>query len=141
MVISRIKQIYLYLFKKYKIEYNKEVKKILSQKEFEIFLKMSNYDKIHSYNLLKRVEKNSFLSDKEIYKKLALLHDCGKGKVGLLRRIKKVLIGDKFLEKHPKASFSILKNLNKELADLALIHHQKKTDKFMKEFQKLDDKS
>ncbi|MBS9775571.1 MAG: HD domain-containing protein [Fusobacterium sp.] len=140
MLISRIKQLYLYLFGKYKKLYDEEVKKILSQKEFEIFCSMPNYDKLHSYNLLKKVENNSLLSEKKIYKKLALLHDCGKGNIGLFRRVKKVLIGDKLLEQHSKNSFNLLKEINKELAHLALIHHEKARDKFMKEFQFLDDK-
>ncbi len=140
MIISRLKQVYLYLFKKYRLSYNDKIKNILSEEEFKIFSNMSNYDKLHSYNLLERVEKNTLLCDKKIYKKLALLHDCGKGEVGLLRRIKKVLIGDKILERHPRNAFELLKNINSELAELALIHHEKTNNKFMKEFQSLDDK-
>lgn len=140
MLIARIKQVYLYLFGKYEISYNEEVKKILSKEEFEVFLNMSNYDKLHSYTLLKRVENSPLLANRDIYKKLALLHDSGKGDIGLLRRIKKVLIGDKILEQHSKNSFNLLKEINIELANLALLHHEKAIDKFMKEFQDLDDK-
>ncbi len=138
MLKARINQIYLYLFKTYKSSYNKEVREILSKKEFEIFDSMSNYDKLHSYNLLKKVQKSSLLSGNIIYKKLALLHDCGKLNTSLFRRIKNVLIGDKILEQHPQKSFELLKDSNRKLANLALNHHKKTEDIYMKEFQKLD---
>ena len=66
--------------------------------------------------------------------------NSGKGKVGLLRRIKKVLVGDKILEKHPNIAFEKLKNINFDLAELCLNHHNKDVDQKMKIFQELDDK-
>ena len=101
---------------------------------------MGNYDKVHSYKLYQKVKSNKILSLQEIYLKLALLHDSGKGKVGLFRRIKKVIIGDKILEKHPEIAFEKLKNINFELAKLCLQHHNKDVDEKMKIFQELDDK-
>ena len=80
------------------------------------------------------------MSLEENYLKLALLHDSGKGKVGLFRRIKKVIIGDKILEKHPEIAFEKLKNINFELAKLCSEHHNKNVDEKMKIFQELDDK-
>ena len=109
MLISRVKQVYLYIFSNFKEEWNSEVKKVLSKEEFLIFSKMKNYDKVHSYNLYQKVKSNKILSSQEIYLKLALLHDSGKGKVGLFRRIKRVLIGDKILEKHPEIAFNFIK--------------------------------
>ena len=94
MIISRIKQVYLYIFCKFNDEVNNEIKNILSEDEFLIFNKMSDYDKLHSYKLFQKVKENIFLKDKKIFLKLAMLHDSGKGNVGLIRRIKKVLIGD-----------------------------------------------
>ena len=140
MLISRVKQVYLYIFSNFKEEWNSEVKKVLSKEEFLIFSKMKNYDKVHSYNLYQKVKSNKILSSQEIYLKLALLHDSGKGKVGLVRRIKRVLIGDKILEKHPEIAFKKLKNINFELAKLCLQHHNKNVDEKMKIFQELDDK-
>ncbi|WP_427170219.1 phosphohydrolase [Fusobacterium nucleatum] len=137
---SRVKQGYQYIFSNFNQEWNDEIKSILSKKEFDIFSEMGNYDKVHSYNLYQRVKSNKVLSSDEIYLKLALLHDSGKGKVGLLRRIKKVLIGDKILEKHPEIAFEKLKNINFELAKLCLQHHNKDVDEKMKIFQELDDK-
>ena len=135
MLISRVKQVYLYIFSNFKEEWNSEVKKVLSKEEFLIFSKMKNYDKVHSYNLYQKVKSNKILSSQEIYLKLALLHDSGKGKVGLFRRIKRVLIGDKILEKHPEIAFKKLKNINFELAKLCLQHHNKNVDEKMKIFQ------
>ena len=120
MLISRVKQVYLYIFSNFNDNWNSEVKKILSEEEFLIFSEMTNYDKVHSYKLYQKVKTNKILSLQEIYLKLALLHDSGKGKVGLFRRIKKVLIGDKILEKHPEMAFEKLKNINFELAELCL---------------------
>ena len=140
MLISRIKQVYQYIFSNFDDNLNNEVKKILSKEEFLIFSEMGNYDKVHSYKLYQKVKSNKILSLQEIYLKLALLHDSGKGKVGLFRRIKKVLVGDKFLEQHPSIAFEKLKNINFDLAKLCLQHHDKDVDEKMKIFQELDDK-
>ena len=99
-----------------------------------------DYDKVHSYSLYKKVKEDKILSSEKIYLKLALLHDSGKGNMGLFRRIKKVLVGDKILEKHPEIAFEKLKNINFELAELCLQHHNKDVDEKMKIFQELDDK-
>ena len=140
MLISRVKQVYLYIFSNFNDNWNDEVKKILSKEEFLIFSEMGNYDKVHSYKLYQKVKSDKILSLEENYLKLALLHDSGKGKVGLFRRIKKVIIGDKILEKHPEIAFEKLKNINFELAKLCLQHHNKDVDEKMKIFQELDDK-
>lgn len=140
MLISRVKQVYQYIFSKFDESNNSEIKKILSEEEFLIFSTMSNYDKVHSYNLYQKVKEEKTLSSEKLYLKLALLHDSGKGKVGLLRRIKKVLVGDKILEQHPNIAFEKLKNINFDLAELCLKHHSKDVDGKMKIFQELDDK-
>ena len=89
MLISRVKQVYQYIFSKFDESNNFEIKKILSEEEFLIFSTMSNYDKVHSYSLYRKVKEDKILSSEKLYLKLALLHDSGKGKVGLFRRIKK----------------------------------------------------
>lgn len=140
MLISRVKQVYQYIFSKFDESNDSEIKKILSEEEFLIFSTMSNYDKVHSYSLYQKVKGNKTLSSEKNFLKLALLHDSGKGKVGLLRRIKKVLVGDKILEQHPNIAFEKLKNINFDLAELCLKHHNKNVDEKMKIFQELDDK-
>ncbi|MGL4947508.1 MAG: HD domain-containing protein, partial [Cetobacterium sp.] len=74
-----------------------------------------------------------------IYLKLALLHDSGKGNITFLRRVKKVLIGDEKLEKHPQNAFEKLKKIDIELAKLCRDHHKKNVENKMKIFQKIDD--
>ena len=140
MLISRVKQVYQYIFSKFDESNNFEIKKILSEEEFLIFSTMSNYDKVHSYSLYQKVKEEKTLSSEKLYLKLALLHDSGKGKVGLFRRIKKVLVGDKILEQHPSVAFEKLKNINFDLAELCLNHHNNVVVLNMKIFQDLDDK-
>lgn len=139
-MLARIKQGFTFIFGKYKSEWNIEVKKILTDKEFEVFNQMSEYDKIHSYKLLQLVLEDNLLKNEEIFKKLALLHDCGKYHASLYRRMKKVLIGEKTLDKHNEDSYKKLENINLELAELARDHHYYSDDIYMQRFQELDDK-
>lgn len=139
-MLARIKQGLTFIFGKYKSEWNIEVKKILTDKEFEVFNQMSEYDKIHSYKILKLVLEDNLLKDEEIFKKLALLHDCGKYHASLYRRMKKVLIGEKTLDRHNEDSYKKLENINLELAELARDHHNYSDDIYMQRFQELDDK-
>ena len=62
MLISRVKQVYLYIFSNFNDNWNSEVKKILSEEEFLIFSEMANYDKVHSYKLYQKVKTNKILS-------------------------------------------------------------------------------
>ena len=139
-MLARIKQGLTFIFGKYKSEWNIEVKKILTDKEFEVFNQMSEYDKIHSYKIVKLVFEDNLLRDEEIFKKLALLHDCGKYHASLYRRMKKVLIGEKTLDRHNEDSYKKLENINLELAELARDHHYYSDDIYMQRFQELDDK-
>lgn len=140
MIISRIKQGLLYIFGRYNEKNNDIVKTILSDEEFEIFNSMSRYDKIHSFRLYNFLLKNEVLKDDKIFLKLALLHDCGKKSPSLIKRMKKVLLGDKELENHSEDGFNKLKNINYELSILCREHHIKSKELKMQEFQKLDDK-
>ena len=140
MIISRIKQGLLYIFGRYNEKNNDIVKTILSDEEFEIFNSMSRYDKIHSFRLYNFLLKNEVLKDDKIFLKLALLHDCGKKNPSLIKRMKKVLLGDKELENHSEDGFNKLKDINYELSILCREHHIKSEELKMQEFQKLDDK-
>ena len=122
-MLERIKQGLTFLFGKYRTEWDIEVKEVLSDKEFEIFNQMSEYDKIHSYRLYKLVIEDSILKEEAIFRKLALLHDCGKYHASLYRRVKKVWIGEKSLDKHSIDSDHKLKEINLELAELARLHY------------------
>lgn len=138
-MISRVKQIWRYLFYKFDENCLKEIKEVLYPKEYEIFLGMQDYDKLHSYLIYSKVKKDSILRKDEKYMRLALLHDCGKGRVTLFRRVKKVVFGDKILEQHPEIAYNKLKNIDLEVAILCRDHHKKMVDENMKRFQKIDD--
>lgn len=139
-MLNRLRQGIIYVFGKYDEEKDETVKKILSEDEFKIFDTMMEYDKVHSFRLLNFVKENEILKDDKLYWKLALLHDSGKGKTTFLKRMKKVVVGDRKLEGHTENAYEKLKSINKELAQLCRIHHDKSNNIKMKEFQKLDDK-
>ena len=107
------------------------------------------YDFVLTFNLLWcniniwtgiHINKNIWWKDNINYLKLALLHDCGKENLSLFIRVKKVLIGDKKVENHPKLSYKKLKNINNAVGELALSHHLTPISNEMKIFQELDDK-
>ena len=139
-MLSRVKQLYRYLFLKFDRKNEEEIKYILSEEEFKIFSEMSEYDRLHSFLVYESVKENIELQRDMRYLKLALLHDIGKGKVGIFRRIKKVLIGDKELEKHPEVAYKKLKSLDIEVSLLCKQHHDKIVDEKMKIFQEIDDR-
>jgi len=138
-MISRLKQAFRCLFLKFDRNSEDEVRRFLSHSEFQIFNQMNDYDKLHSYLIYKSVQKNEVLRSEKRYLKLALLHDCGKGKVTFYRRVKKVLIGDKILEKHPENAYQKLKDIDIELAKLCRDHHKRNVGNKMKIFQQIDD--
>ena len=139
--MGRIKQGLNYLFAKPKTENLEEIKFFLSKEQYNIFINMDNYDKVHSIGVYEKIKKHKILARDEKYLKLALLHDCGKEKASLLIRIKKVLVGDKLLDIHSKLGYEKLKDIDFKLANLILIHHSLDGNKKMKQFQKIDDES
>lgn len=138
-MISRLKQAFRCLFLKFDKKNEDEVKKILSKDEFKIFNEMSDYDRLHSFLIYKAVQKNEILKKEIRYLKLALLHDCGKGNVTFYRRVKKVLVGDEMLERHPQNAYQKLKDINLELARLCRDHHKRNVEDKMRIFQQIDD--
>lgn len=139
--MGRIKQGLNYLFVKPKSKMVEEIKLLLTEKEYEIFINMDNYDKVHSIGVYEMVKKDSILNSDEKYLKLALLHDCGKEKVSLLVRMKKVLVGDKQLDMHPKLGYKKLKEIDMRLANLILNHHGLNENRKLKRFQEIDEAS
>jgi len=139
--MGRIKQGLNYLFAKPKSKKIEEVKLLLTEEEYEIFINMDNYDKVHSIAVYEMIKKDDILNSDEKYLKLALLHDCGKEKVCLLTRVKKVLVGDKQLDMHPKLGYKKLKEIDMRLANLILNHHGLNENKKLKRFQEIDDES
>lgn len=138
-MFSRIKQGFRYIFYKFDEKKLEEIKNILNEKEYEIFLEMQDYDKLHSYLVYEKVKNDNLLKEDSKYLKFALLHDCGKGKVALFRRVKKVIFGDKKLEMHPDIAYERLKEIDIEVAKLCRDHHKFATGDKMKRFQEIDD--
>jgi len=140
-MINRIKQGLNYLFAKPKVDKMEEIKLLLAKEEYKIFINMDNYDKVHSIGVYERVKKDKVLNKDEKYLKLALLHDCGKEKICLLIRMKKVLVGEKSLDRHPESGYKKLREIDLELANLILNHHGLNENKKLKRFQEIDDES
>jgi hypothetical protein len=140
-MFSRIKQVINYVFNKPKLEEIEKVKYILSPTEYEIFLQMDTYDKVHCLGVYRDLVEDKLIGNEILYLKLALLHDCGKEDISLFRRIKKVIFQDELLEQHPQLGYDKLKDINLEVAKLVNIHHNKDVDKKMKRFQKIDDEN
>lgn len=140
-MLNRISQGLLFLFGKYDEKNNKIAEEVLSPEEYSIFLRMGDYDRIHSVKVLKEVMNDELLKDDENYLKLALLHDCGKGKTGLISRMIVVLKKGDSGERHPEKSWDMLKDINPAVAELAGRHHEKKPDEKMERFQEIDDRN
>ena len=103
-----------------------EAMELLNEKEKKIFTEMAKYDRKHSL---------------EVYKKLALLHDCGKGNTNVAVRVLHKVNIKTGLKEHPDRGFMKLKETDEELAVLIKNHHVKSYGRFMDEFQRLDDLS
>jgi len=75
-----------YFFPKIDENFMNKVIEILDSDEKKIFLEMDRYDKFHSLEVYKKLSETT-LKDEIIYLKLALLHDCGKGKTSMITRV------------------------------------------------------
>lgn len=129
-----------YFFPKINKKYMENAINILSEEEKKIFFEMSNYDKYHSLEVLKKI-KNSKLNNEIIYLKLALLHDCGKGNTNIITRVLHKIGFNTRLKKHSELGFEKIKNIDKNLAILIKNHHNKNYSEKMNIFQKCDDES
>ena len=118
----------------------KEALELLSSKEKTYFLEMGKYDRYHSLEVYRKIKETS-LKKKEIYLKMALLHDCGKEKIGIIIRVLHKLGIKTGLGNHAEKGYEKLKEDNMELAVLIRNHHNKCYSEEMKIFQKYDDES
>lgn len=129
-----------YFFPKINEDLLLDAMNILSEEEKKIFYNMSKYDRFHSLEVYKKLKMTELKNDK-LYLKLALLHDCGKNKIGfILRILHKIGISTK-LKNHTEIGYKKIVSINKELAILIKNHHNDKMDDRMKIFQKCDDSS
>lgn len=137
-IYPRIKQFYIFFFVSFNPNWNNEINNILSTFEKEIFYKMDEYDKIHSYKVFLQVKESDILSNSHIYLKLALLHDCGKKNLSFLKRVIAVFKKKSCSFSHEYLGYLKLKEHNLSLATLIKEHHSITHDIFMREFQQLD---
>lgn len=139
----------MYMIKKYREYFFAEIEEdvlqealiLLGDKEKLMFLGMGKYDQKHSLEVYKKVKENELLENKVLYLKLALLHDSGKGKTGIIKRVLHKLNFKTQLKFHPENGYEKLKDIDESLAVLIKNHHKKNYDKYMDEFQKIDDLS
>jgi hypothetical protein len=128
-MIYKIKQVFNYLFPKLKENDISVIKNILNIEEQEVFFDMSLYDQKHSYNVLKGVIKNELLREDNLYRRLALLHDCGKSKeLTFKERMEYTLLKKGRVHFHPKRGFDKLNEIDYKLALMVLKHHNKNID-------------
>ncbi len=138
MIVYAIRKFFDYFIAKIDLELEEKALKILNIKEQEIYFNMDYYDRYHGLSVYSKLMNKNM---PEIYLKLAILHDCGKENANfLIRTIHKFGIKTK-LREHSYNGYKKLKNIDKDLANLILNHHNKTDDKYMKIFQKADDDS
>ncbi|WP_308545393.1 HD domain-containing protein [uncultured Sneathia sp.] len=138
MIRYAIRKFCDYYFRKIDNLLELEISELLSTKEKEIFNKMDYYDKWHGMEVYKKMKDKT--SD-ELYLKFSLLHDCGKHRASFLLRVLTKLNFKTRLKEHPKIGYLMLKDINKEVAELILHHHDKNTKGLLKIFQDCDDRS
>ena len=129
-----------FFFPKIDESFEIESLKILSNKEKKIFSSMGSYDRMHSLEVYKKVLDTELKSDKK-YTKLALLHDCGKGNAGIIKRILHKFKFNTILREHPEMGYIRTRELDEELAILIKNHHNRDYGDKMRIFQKCDDGS
>lgn len=164
---TRIKQFYINLRDKMTNEDYVYVKSKLSQKEYDLFIRLLKSEQKHCVRIAKEIEKlfeskkienPLILKNKELLIKVSLLHDIGKIKqrvsifdksiIVILNKITKGSIKKLKNKKtqcyynHPEYSHNILKNIcNDELLlDIIKNHHKKDANNdLILFFQKIDD--
>ena len=169
MIPQRVKQFYMNVTDIMKKEDYDYVNEILDDRELEWFKKLSKSEQKHCVRNAKDIEEiidnkliddNEILSNKDILKKAALLHDIGKSRQRLnvidksiivilnkltkgnlikLKRSKKV----QCYYNHSEYSYEILKSFidDKIILDIAKNHHKEKGNNIIEFFKKIDDKN
>lgn len=131
-----IMKVYEYFIARLNYEEVNDYTKILNEEELKLFNLMNKYDKLHSINVYKGISKTNL--DKK-YLKLALLHDIGKEKAGFIIRVLHKIGFKTRLRNHALNGYNLVKDIDLEVANLILIHHNKDVDDNMKIFQGVDD--
>ena len=135
-----VKKFFEYFFPKLREDDYKKAVYDLNKEETKIFDSMRPYDKKHSVEVYKMLITDEILKDNILYRKLALLHDCGKDNTDIFVRVFHKTGFRTKLRNHPENGYKKLKNINLELAELIKNHHNREYTEEMKQFQILDDK-
>ncbi len=139
--LARIGQVFRYFFVKSNKKIEEYALKNLSDKEYIVFSEMGEYDKVHCYKTAMEIEKRVEIFQEGMWIKCALLHDCGKDKkIGFIERVTFAIL--KFngrLKKHPEKGYEKLKNINRDIAEIIKVHHNKDQTGLIREFQNIDD--
>lgn len=114
--------------------------KILTEEEKRLFMEMDTYDKGHSLEVYRKLGETP-LKDKSMYMRLALLHDCGKGRNSIIIRMLHKIGITTSLRNHPYKGYEKVKKYDGELALLVKNHHVKGYSREMDIFQMCDDRS
>ncbi len=127
-----------YLFPYIDEKFLKNSINILSEEERALFMKMENYDIAHSLEVYRKIKETELGGD-IVYLKLALLHDCGKGKVPLILRAAHKMGIRTSLREHALKGYEKMKEYDMELAILIKNHHVENYSEKMNVFQACDD--
>lgn len=137
----RIRQGIRYFYPNFNTKDEELAKIFLSEKEYELFTKMGEYDKKHSVNIVRDILKTNKSKDKDTLIHLGFLHDVGKDKNSIFSRIKKVILGY-HTDAHDVKGYEKLKKFDEHIAWLVLNHHNKFVDEeILKVFQEYDDRN
>ena len=169
MIPKRVKQFYINVTDKMTDKDYYYVKKILTSKELELFMKLSKSEQKHCVRIAKDIEftidnkktDNEFIiSNKNLLVKSALLHDIGKstkrlnvidksiivilnkltnGRLKNIKKSKKI----QCYYNHSIYGYDILKNIidNEIILDIVKNHHSNNISNVVRFFKEIDDKN
>ena len=169
MIPKRVKQFYINVTDKMTKKDYDFVKSILTNKELELFMKLSKSEQKHCVRIAKdienvidnkKIEDYDILTNKNLLIKSALLHDIGKSKKRLNVIDKSIIVilnkltnGKlKNIEKSKKIQcyynhsiygYEILKDMidNEIILDIVKNHHSNNTNKIVSFFKEIDDRN
>ena len=169
MIPKRVKQFYINVTDKMTKKDYDFVKSILTNKELELFMKLSKSEQKHCVRIAKdieniidnkEIENYDILTNKNLLIKSALLHDIGKSKKRLNVIDKSIIVilnkltnGKlKNIEKSKKIQcyynhsiygYEILKDMidNEIILDIVKNHHSNNTNKIVSFFKEIDDRN
>lgn len=138
MLRYAIKKFYDYYLAK--IDRNAEIEatSLLNYELIKIYENMDYYDRYHCIEVYKKLKIKTNNID---YLKLAIIHDCGKYRIGFIKRVFHKLGFKTILRQHTIMGYNKIRDIDYNLAKLVLYHHSNLNDIDMLKFQKADEES